>query len=106
MFSAYFSFPFVLGFFFFNQSLHAAPVSFCVHIGLDDVPSVLGQVSGICLVLGFSVAQSTAQTCVFAVDATQSMASELFFMVLEGFVLTCVRIKRAGEFSPRGFDAV
>lgn len=47
--------------FFFNQSLHIAPESFSVHIGPDDVSSVLGPVSGICLVSGFKVAQSTAQ---------------------------------------------
>lgn len=55
-----FSFPF-FKFFFFNQSLHIAPESFCVHIGPDDVSSVLGPVSGICLISGFKVAQSTAQ---------------------------------------------
>lgn len=57
----FFAFPLFLDF-FFNQSLHTAPEPFCVHIGLDDVSSVLGQVSGICLVLGFRVAQSIAQT--------------------------------------------
>lgn len=97
VYSFFFPFPFLFDFFSTSHFMLHLNLSVCI-LGLHDVSSVLGQVSGICLVLGFRVPQSTAETVLLLLMLPEHGC---FFLVLKGFVLTCVWIKRAREFYPK-----